>query len=99
MIAQVTTGFTSAGDLLIPGASCRVISIQNNGTGAWRMAFGSDTPTTSTGRILAAGSEFTMTLGPNGTGPRPIRAIFGGSGSQLLDIITDDKDSTAPAHA
>lgn len=108
MIAQVTTGFTSAGTLLRLGSGCKGYYIQNNGTGSWRLSFdggpvngpGGTDPSTTTGFLLAAGSQvsnalFQFTSG----GMRDIRAIFVGDGTQLLDIVTDDKDSTAPAHA
>ncbi len=101
MIAQVTTGFTAAGDLVIPGASCKVIALQNNGTANWRLAFGADSPTSSTGYLLAAGQQLILSLAQYPTiGPRCVRGFFvGGGGTQVLDIVTDDKDSTAPAHA
>lgn len=100
MIAKVSTGFTTAGDVLIPGRSCRKYALQNNGTGTWRLAWGADTPTGTLGYLLAAGAEFIETLGVGDPmGPRCLRAIFNGDGTQALDIITDDKDSTAPAHA
>lgn len=108
MLAQVTTGFTSAGPLVIPGQACKTLVLQNNGTGSWRISFdggtggsrnGSD-PTTSKGYLLAPGMQLPMTLAQYPTfGPKVIVGIFVGDGTQLLDIITDDKDSTAPAHA
>lgn len=112
MIAQVTTGFTAVGDLLIPGQACKLLSIQNNGTGSWRLSFdggsgrstngkpGTD-PTQSIGYLLNPGMQlpFTFAQFPS-IGPRTIRAVFvAASGTQLLDICTDDNDSTAPAHA
>ena len=109
MIAQVTTGFTSAGNVLVPGHSCKLITMQNNGTGAWRLSFdggpgpgflGTD-PTQTIGYLLAAGQQISFGLAQFPTfGPKPIRAVFvTASGTQILDICTDDKDSTAPAHA
>lgn len=109
MIAQVTTGFTAAGDLLIPGHSCKLITLQNNGTGNWRLSWdggatagrGGTDPTQTTGFLLTAGAERWINFFQFPSyGPKVIRAVFvAGSGTQVLDICTDDKDSTAPAHA
>lgn len=74
--------------------------LQNNGTGAWRLAFGSESPTTTTGYLLAAGQQLILSLAQYpAIGPRTVRGIFAAGGTQILDIVCDDKDSTAPAHA
>jgi hypothetical protein len=99
MLAHITSGYTGAGDLVIPGASCKVITIQNNGTGTWWLAFGADSPTgTNGGYKLPTGQQFTQTLAQFPViGPRAVRAFFAGGGTQVLDIATDDKDSSIPS--
>lgn len=114
MVAKITTGFASAGALVIPGASCKLLTIQNNGTAKWRLSFdgggtstgnkGTD-PTANAGNgngyLLAPGQQWVETLfqAMNGYSPKTIVAIVDGAGTLLLDISTDDKDSTAPGHA
>lgn len=108
MIAQVTTGYTSAGVLLVLGPGCKGYYIQNNGTTNWRLSFdggagtktGGTDPTGTTGYLLAAGGQVSNALFqfPSG-GMKSIVAIQDGSGTVLLDIVTDDKDSTVPGHA
>jgi hypothetical protein len=109
MLAKIITGFTSAGPVLIPGASCKFIALQNNGTGTWTLSVdgggtstgnGGTDPSATTGYILAPGATLFLTAAQYPTlGLRSIVGFFVGGGTQELRITTDDKDSTAPAHA
>lgn len=108
MIAQVTSGYTTAGVLLKLGPGCKGYYIQNNGTTNWRLSFdggtgtgtGGTDPTATTGFLLPPGGQVSNSLFqfPSG-GLRSIVAIQDASGTLVLDIITDDKDSSVPGHA
>lgn len=109
MIAQVTTLTTAVGTIIIPGAACKTIIIQNNGSVNVRLSFdggstytdhitgkkGTD-PTVSTGYKLVNGSQVSIATAYGDSGlHKPIRAITE-TGTATLDIVTDEYGSVFP---
>lgn len=108
-IAHVTTLSNSAATIIIPGASAKLIVIQNTGSNAIRLTFdggstytdyltgktGTD-PTTTSGYLLGAGQQLFLNMLAGDAGlHKPIRAIMV-SGSTTLEIVTDEYGSTFP---
>ena len=101
--------------ILVPGAYAQVIIIQNNGSNSVRLSldggagyldpltnkYGTN-PTPTTGYLLPAGQQITITTQPQTTGSvtqgihKPIVAEMV-TGTTQIDIITDDNLSTCPS--
>lgn len=94
IVKQVTTVSASASVVFTPGPNCLWVTIQNNGSGAVRLSFdGSNSPTASTGYLLAAGAQ--VTIGYGGSSQKPsIRAILTSGTTTTLDIVTSDLTSS-----
>lgn len=103
-IGQVTTLNTSTAKVVVvPGTYCKVIVIQNNGANSVRLSIDGGTtytdqqtgkagtnPTSSTGILLPAGAQITISTLPSASGiHRPIVGIMVSS-TTTLDVITDD---------
>lgn len=103
MIKQITAA-VAATKALTPGPSCKLAIFQNNGTvdirysidGGSSMPNSTGTlPTTTTGGLLAAGAQLFLNYFQCPTlGLRPIWVISATGGAIVLDIVTDDKDSS-----
>lgn len=91
--------------IIVPGSDTKIIVIQNNGSASVRLSLDGGTgtivnggrgtnPTPTTGYLLAAGQQLTITTAPyTGASPdptlhKPIVAIMV-TGTTTLDIITD----------
>lgn len=111
-----TTGLSAAGSSIIiqPGADTKIIIIQNNGSNSVRISLdggisyntngGHGTnPTPTTGYLLTAGQQLTISTGPfTGIMPdttlhKPIVAIMV-TGTTTLDIITDGVSDIYPTN-
>jgi hypothetical protein len=103
-VGQVTSlNASTAKVIVVPGTYCKVIVIQNNGSNDVRLSIDGGTtytdvttgktgsnPTTSTGILLKAGQQITITTIPTASGiHRPIVGIMA-TGTTTLDIVTDD---------
>lgn len=94
VIKQVTSVGATASVVFTPGPNCLWVTVQNNGSGAVRLSFdGTTAPTATTGYLLAAGAQITVSYG--GSSQRPaIRAILTSGTTTTLDITTSDQTSS-----
>ncbi len=99
---SVTNVSGTVSTILTPSNSCKVIIIQNNGSGDVRLGIDGGTtntqkstpdPTATTGYKLAAGTFLIITR-PGGTTTPNIRAILTSATTTTVDIVTDDPYST-----
>ena len=98
VLKSVTSVNATASTILYPGPYCKIITIQNNGSGAVRLSWdggdaeGLPVPTASLGYLLGAGQQLILTF-PPGSAIEQFHAILVSGTPTTLDITTDDRQS------
>lgn len=100
-IKSVTTVGATAVTILTVAPQATFVLIQNNGAGDVRISIdggsvsniGGSDPTSTNGMLLKAGTQISFTYYPQQRRP-VIRAILVSGTTTILDIVTDDIQST-----